>query len=67
MNNLFEKLDRYIDYDDEQSIRKAFNTLEKEFKFSVLHKNQKYSFLVIDAASKLSGKLPNGGVQVFCG
>jgi hypothetical protein len=55
--DLFNKLNMYIDYNNNYSIMKAFSTLEREYNLASKRKDNKYATNVINASRKLHDKL----------
>jgi hypothetical protein len=57
MIDLFTKIDKYIDYNNQYTIRKALTTLNREFEISMSRKNITHAQSVIDTIKKIYDKL----------
>lgn len=57
MNNLFTKIDYYIDYGNHYSLKKALTTLGREFNLAVSKNNIGHAMATIDAVRKIYDKL----------
>jgi hypothetical protein len=57
MKDLFTKLNYYIDYNNQFSIKKALSTLEKEFNIACKTNNVQYANSVIHATKQLHDTL----------
>jgi len=57
MNKLFNKIDSYIDYNNQYSLRKALTTLNREFELAISSKNIDHAKLVIGAVRQVYDKL----------
>lgn len=55
--NLFQKIDFYTDYNNSYSVRKALNTLGREFDLAAKNKNQRYAMEVINTVRKFYEKI----------
>jgi len=57
MIDLFTKIDRYIDYGNHYTIRKALTTLNREFEIAMSRKNNEHARAVISTVRKIYDKL----------
>lgn len=57
MIDLFTKIDNYIDYNNQYTLRKALTTLNREFEISMSRQNVSHAQSVIDAVKKIYNKL----------
>lgn len=54
---LFDRLDKNINYNNSQTIRKSMDILDKEFNLAVKNKDLNYAKEVIDVANSINNKL----------